>query len=55
MLFSISRFEDGTVSFLDIISLRHGFQALDSLAGWYKLTNLKLMMSLVKFSLKFEM
>ena len=27
------RFEDGTVSFLDILALRHGFQALDRLAG----------------------
>lgn len=27
------RFEDGTLSFLDIISLRHGFDILEKLAG----------------------
>ncbi|XP_072009060.1 molybdenum cofactor sulfurase isoform X2 [Engystomops pustulosus] len=28
-----SRFEDGTVSFLDIIALKHGFEALQNLTG----------------------
>ncbi|XP_043112329.1 molybdenum cofactor sulfurase [Puntigrus tetrazona] len=29
----VSRFEDGTISFLDIISLHHGFEALQKLTG----------------------
>lgn len=28
-----SKFEDGTVAFLDIISLRHGFNMIDRLGG----------------------
>ena len=28
-----SRFEDGTLPFLDIIALRHGFDTLERLAG----------------------
>ena len=32
-IYMFCRFEDGTVSFLDILALRHGFQALDRLAG----------------------
>ena len=27
------RFEDGTVSFLDIVALGHGFDALEKIAG----------------------
>lgn len=27
------RFEDGTVSFLDIIALKHGFDVLEKLTG----------------------
>lgn len=27
------RFEDGTISFLDIIALKHGFDALEHLTG----------------------
>jgi len=29
------RFEDGTISFLDIISLHHGFETLQKLTGSY--------------------
>jgi len=29
------RFEDGTVSFLDIIALKHGFDVLEKLTGQF--------------------
>lgn len=34
-LFSDLRFEDGTISFLDIIALNHSFDALHTLTGMY--------------------
>lgn len=33
IFFDYCRFEDGTVSFLDIIALRHGFDVLERLGG----------------------
>lgn len=33
LLLGMFRFEDGTISFLDVISLHHGFDALHRLTG----------------------